>query len=53
MNGQSRILLETISPTRDVRESQAQRERQADPARRGRLAEDQTRIDAVLAETGQ
>ncbi len=36
-----------------LRESQAQRERQADPARRGRLAEDQARIDAVLAETEQ
>ena len=36
-----------------LRESQAQRERQADPARRGRPAEDQARIDAVLAETGQ
>ena len=36
-----------------LRESQARRERQADPARRGRLAEDQARIDAVLAETGQ
>ena len=49
-----RTVLKTISPARgDVRESQAQRERQADPARRGRLAEDQARIDAVLAETGQ
>ena len=36
-----------------LREAQAQRERQADPARRGRLAEDQARIDAVLAETEQ
>ena len=35
------------------RDAQAQRERQADPARRARLAEDQARIDAVLAETGQ
>ena len=36
-----------------LREPQTQRERQADPARRGRLAEDQARIDAVLAETEQ
>jgi hypothetical protein len=36
-----------------LREAQAQRERQADPARRARLAEDQARIDAVLAETAQ
>jgi hypothetical protein len=35
------------------RDAQAQRERQADPARRARLAEDQARIDTVLAETGQ
>jgi hypothetical protein len=35
------------------RDAQARRERQADPARRARLAEDQARIDAVLAETGQ
>jgi hypothetical protein len=34
-------------------EAQTQRERQADLARRARLAEDQTRIDAVLAETEQ
>jgi Sec-independent protein translocase protein TatA len=34
-------------------DAQAQRERQADPARRARLAEDQARIDAVLAETEQ
>jgi hypothetical protein len=37
----------------DLREAQTQRERQADPARRARLAEDQARIDAVLAETEQ
>lgn len=36
-----------------VREAQTQRERQADPARRARLAEDQARIDAVLAKTEQ
>lgn len=36
-----------------LREAQAQRERQADSARRARLAEDQARIDAVLAETEQ
>jgi len=35
------------------RDAQAQRDRQADPARRARLAEDQARIDAVLAETEQ
>lgn len=35
------------------REAQARREAQADPARRARLAEDQARIDAVLAETKQ
>ena len=34
-------------------EAQTQRERQADLARRARLAKDQTRIDAVLAETEQ
>jgi hypothetical protein len=34
-------------------EAQARREAQADPARRARLAEDQARIDAVLAETEQ
>ncbi len=34
-----------------LREAQTQRERQADPARRARLAEDQARIDTVLAET--
>ena len=34
-------------------DAQAQRERQADPAKRARLAEDQARIDAVLAETEQ
>ncbi len=36
-----------------LREAQAQRERQTDLARRARLAEDQARIDAVLAETEQ
>ncbi len=36
-----------------LREAQAQRERRADPARCARLAEDQARIDAVLAETEQ
>jgi predicted dehydrogenase len=36
-----------------LREAQAQRERQADPAKRARLAEDQARIDTVLAETEQ
>ena len=36
-----------------LREAQAQREVQADPAKRARLAEDQARIDAVLAETEQ
>ena len=36
-----------------LREAQTQRERQADPARRARLAGDQARIDAVLAETEQ
>ena len=35
------------------RDAQAQRERQADPAKRARLAEDQARIDAALAETEQ
>jgi hypothetical protein len=35
------------------RDAQAHRERQADPARRARLAEDQARIDAVLALTEQ
>jgi hypothetical protein len=35
------------------REAQAQHERLADPAKRTRLAEDQARIDAVLAETEQ
>jgi hypothetical protein len=35
------------------RQAQARREAQADPARRARLAEDQARIDAVLAETEQ
>jgi hypothetical protein len=35
------------------RDAQTQHERQADPARRARLAEDQARIDTVLAETGQ
>ena len=34
-------------------DAETQRERQADLARRARLAEDQARIDAVLAETGQ
>ena len=36
-----------------LREAQTQRERQADPAKRARLAEDQAHIDAVLAETEQ
>ncbi len=36
-----------------LREAQTRRERQADPARRARLAEDQARIDAALAETDQ
>jgi hypothetical protein len=36
-----------------LREAQAQRESLADPAKRARLAEDQARIDTVLAETGQ
>ena len=36
-----------------LREAQAQREVQADPAKRIRLAEDQARIDAVLAENEQ
>ena len=36
-----------------LREAQAQHERQADPARRARLAADQARIDVVLAETEQ
>ncbi len=35
------------------RDAHTRRERQADPARRARLAEDQARIDAVLAEAGQ
>jgi hypothetical protein len=35
------------------RDAQTQQEKQADPARRARLAEDQARIDAALAETGQ
>jgi hypothetical protein len=35
------------------RETQARREAQADPAKRARLAEDQARIDAVLAATEQ
>ena len=35
------------------RDAQARRERLADPARGARLAEDQARIDAALAETGQ
>jgi hypothetical protein len=35
------------------RDAQAQRERQADLAKRARLAEDQAHIDAVLAETEQ
>jgi hypothetical protein len=34
-------------------DAQARRESQADPARRARLAEDQARIDAILAETEQ
>jgi hypothetical protein len=34
-------------------EAQARREAQADPAKRTRLAEDQARIDAILAETEQ
>ena len=38
---------------RAQRDAQAQRERQADPARRSRLAEDQTHIDEVLAQTEQ
>ena len=33
------------------RDAQAHHERQADPARRARLAEDQARIDEVLAQT--
>jgi len=33
--------------------AQTQRDRQADPAKRARLAEDQARIDTVLAETEQ
>lgn len=36
-----------------LHEAQTQRDRQADPAKRARLAEDQARIDAVLAETEQ
>jgi hypothetical protein len=35
------------------RDARTQRERQADPARRARLAEDQARIEAVLADTEQ
>jgi uncharacterized protein YbaA (DUF1428 family) len=35
------------------REAQARREAQADPAKRARLAEDQSRTDAVVAETEQ
>jgi hypothetical protein len=35
------------------RDAQARRERQADLARRARLAEDQARIDEVLAQTEQ
>lgn len=35
------------------RDTQAQREKQADPARQARLAEDQARIDEVLAQTEQ
>jgi hypothetical protein len=35
------------------REAQARRQAQADPAKRARLAEDQARIDAVLAATEQ
>ena len=35
------------------RTAQVRREAQADPAKRARLAEDQARIDAVLAETEQ
>jgi hypothetical protein len=35
------------------RDAEAHRERQADPARRGRLAEDQARIDEVLAQAEQ
>jgi hypothetical protein len=34
-------------------QEQAQREAQAEPAKRARLAEDQARIDAVLAETDE
>jgi predicted dehydrogenase len=36
-----------------LREAQTQRERQADPAKRARLAEDQARIDEVPGETDQ
>jgi hypothetical protein len=36
-----------------LREAQTQRERQAEPAKRARLAEDQARIDAVPGETEQ
>jgi len=36
-----------------LREAWAQHERQADPARRARVAADQARIDVVLAETEQ
>src|SRR5450631_833133 len=36
-----------------LREAQTQRERQPDPAKRARLAEDQARIDAVPGETDQ
>jgi hypothetical protein len=35
------------------RDTQARRERQADPARRARLAEDQARSDEILAQTEQ
>jgi hypothetical protein len=35
------------------RDAQTRRERQADPARRARLAEDQARIDLALAQTEQ
>ena len=40
-------------PEYALREAQARREVQADPAKRTRLAEDQAWIDAVLAETEQ
>ena len=36
-----------------LRKAQTQREKQADPAKRARLAEDQARIDTVPAETEQ